>query len=110
MSESPWNEKKDLEHVGGLIDGVVAALGERAGLGPAALLWADWESVSGRAWKDATPARLDRGVLVVAVPNAMTATRLRYETGGLLARIADRIGPDVVSSIRVKVQRPKRST
>ena len=102
-TENP-KRRQDLEHMGHLIDGVIADLGGRESLGTTALLWAEWADVAGRDWALTTPIRLDNGRLVVAVPDGITATRLRYVTGELIARIDARIGPDVVSSIRVQIR------
>lgn len=109
MSETPSGAKRDLQRVGDLLDGVVAALGGRVDLGGRALLWADWSAVAGADWANSTPMRLKDGVLVVAVPDGMAATRLRYATAALIERIEARIGPDLVSSVRVQIERPQRS-
>ena len=106
MTEETEYGRRDLEHVGDLVDGVVASLGGRVGLSDAALLWKEWPAVATGDWAAAEPVRLDDGVLLVAVSDGMTATRLRYETAGLIGRIGARIGQEVVSSVRIKVQRP----
>ena len=107
MNQWDSSRRKDLEHVGDLVDGVVAAMGGREGLGNAALLWARWPDLAGGVWADATPVRLDRGQLVVAVGDARVATKLRYSTAELMERIEARIGPDIVSSVRIQVRRPQ---
>lgn len=100
------SKKRDLEHVGDLIDVVVSALGARTGGGAAVALWSEWAAIAGADWADTVPVRLERGVLSVAVPDGRRATRLRYSTGELKQRIEARLGPEVVSSVRVHVRRP----
>lgn len=108
MTGSNDSGRRDLEHVGDLLDGVVSSLGGRIGLSAATVLWADWAALSGPKWATASPLKLEAGVLTVGVPDGTTATRLRYEVGGLMRRIEERLGPDIVASVRLRVQRPKR--
>jgi hypothetical protein len=108
MKDRSSRKQSDLQPVGDLVDGVVSSLGQRTGLGQAALLWADWPDLAGRDWAKATPLRLEKGTLSVAVPDGITATRLRYATGELIKRIEDRMGPGVVSNVRLQVRRPKQ--
>jgi hypothetical protein len=100
----PEQSRRDLEHVGDLVDGVESSLGGRAGLSEAALLWAEWDDLAGPAWAGTEPLKLDRGVLSVAVPNGIAATRLRYEVGDLLRRVSDRLGSGVVVSVALRVR------
>ena len=109
MTGRPEERKRNLELVGDLIDGIVSALGQKAGLGADRELWSDWEAVAGPAWAGTQPVRLEERSLIVTVPDGITATRLRYATGDLLERIATRIGPDVVTSVRL-TRRSKRRT
>ena len=106
MTGGSSHGRRELEHVGNLVDGVIASLGGRVGLSGVALLWSEWPSLAVGDWTAAEPVRLDDGVLLVAVPNGVTATRLRYETAELIGRIDARIGYDVVTSVRIKVRRP----
>lgn len=101
--------RKDLERVGDLVDDVVSSLGGRVGLSEAAQLWAEWDDLAGPAWAAAEPLKLERGVLSVAVPNGLTATRLRYEVGDLLRRVSDRLGSGVVVSVALRVRHRRRS-
>ena len=107
MTDGSSHGRRELEHVGDLVDGVVASLGGRVGLSDVALLWREWPSLAVGDWTTADPVRLDDGVLLVAVPNGLTATRLRYETAEMIGRIDARIGHDVVTSVRIKVRRPE---
>jgi hypothetical protein len=109
VKKQPHRGKSDLQSVGDLVDGVVSSLGRRVGLGQTAQLWADWPDLAGPEWTKATPIRLEKGTLSVAVPDGMTATRLRYATGELIKRIDDRMGPGVVSNVRLQIRRPKGS-
>ena len=108
MTEHSPSRKQNLEPIADLIDGVVASLGERAGLGRGAAIWAQWAEIAGDEWADTVPLKLEEGVLAVGVSGGISATRLRYATGGLLARITECVGPDVVTSIRVQIRRDRR--
>ncbi len=88
-----------------LVDQVVGKVLGRTGAGAEHVIWTEWSQVAGERWKSSTPVKLDGSVLLVAVPDAAAATRLRYSTGNLLARIAARVGEGRVSAIRVKVRR-----
>lgn len=103
MNPSGEGIGRDLERVSDLLDSVVSELGERSGAGPGAALWAEWRSVAGPEWVKARPAGLKAGALVVAVPDGLLATRLGYGKAALMERIAARFGPDLVSSVRIKV-------
>ena len=72
------------------------------------MLWKEWTTIADGDWAAAEPVRLDDDVLLVAVPNGMIATRLRYETAALVDRIEASLGSGVVSSVRIKVQRSGR--
>ncbi len=105
MNEGSTDAGRDLRHVGDLVDGVVAALGERVGLGGDAVLWSEWRSISGDDWVESVPVRLKNGILSVTVSDGITATRLRYATTALIERIEARIGPDIVSTVRLQIER-----
>ena len=107
VSRRPDDRRRGLEHVGELVDGVVASLGGREGLGTSALLFAEWSDIAGPDWAQATPIRVSEGVLTVAVADGITATTLRYETAELIARVERRFGPGVVAAVRLKVARPR---
>ncbi len=109
MNEELFEAQRDLQHVGDLVDNVVAALGARVGLEGGAVLWSQWPSIAGDEWAGAKPVRLKDGILVVTVPNGIVATRLRYATAALIERIEARIGRDIVSGVRVQIERFKSS-
>ena len=103
MNSSDGRRGRDLERVSNLLDGVVSELGKRAGVGLGAALWTEWRSVAGPDWAEAWPVGLKAGALVVAVPNGLLATRLTYGRAALIERITTRFGPELVSSVRIKV-------
>ncbi len=109
MNEEKSGAQQDLQHVGDVVEGVVAALGARVGLGEGAVLWSQWSSIVGDEWADARPVRLKDGTLVVTVSNGIAATRLRYATAALIERIEARIGRNLVSNVRVQIERSKSS-
>jgi hypothetical protein len=107
MSRRGNDRRRDLTPISDLVDGVIADLGERTGMGTGTALAVEWRSVAGPDWKEARPVGLDSGTLVVAVPDGRAATRLRYGRSALLKRIEARFGPGIVSSVRIKVAREK---
>jgi hypothetical protein len=104
MSDEPTRER-NLQHLGGAMDAVVSELLQRTSVGTIQDLWSNWEDVAGPDWERTRPARLDRGALVVAVPDGGSATRLRYGISELLDRIAARLGDGVVTSVRLRIGR-----
>lgn len=109
MSGTTGRREHDLERVGDLLDEVISRLGGDPGAG-SALLWEDWHHVAGPGWEGSWPLKLEAGVLSVAVPDGMSATRLRYQTAELMRRIGDRVGRDVVSSVTIRVRPRKRGS
>ena len=103
-------EKKasGLAPVGDVLDEV---LGRFAGPTQAAglVIFDRWDVVAGPPWEGARPVKIDDlGTLVVEVPDGGTATRLRYQTDGLVSRIEAEVGAGVVSGIRLRVARGGR--
>jgi|GEM_PF-241080 len=89
------------------LDGVVRELGGPA-LSSASLsgVFGQWREVVGDAIADhADPISIDNGCLAVAVDQPGWATQLRFLEADLLARIAERVGPAVVTSLEVRVRR-----
>jgi predicted nucleic acid-binding Zn ribbon protein len=89
------------------LDGVVRELGGPA-LSSASLsgVFGQWREVVGDAIADhADPISIDAGRLVVAVDQPGWATQLRFLEGDLVARIGERVGPGVVTSLEVRVRR-----
>ena len=104
MTDSDENEFTSLSAA---LDGVVRELGGPA-LSSASLsgVFGQWREVVGDVIADhADPISIDGGRLVVAVDQPGWATQLRFLEGDLLARIAERVGPAVVTSLEVRVRR-----
>lgn len=67
---------------------------------------ADWERIAPPPWPDVgKPVRLEDGELVVAVGDGATATLLRFRIGELRASINQSVGAEVVTTVRVVVER-----
>ena len=97
--------KRDLAPVGEVLDDV---LGRYAGAPtePTSTVLAHWDEVAGPSWRRARPVRVTPdGVLLVEVPDGGLATRLRYESETLVAAIGRELGPGLVSSVRLRVDK-----
>ena len=65
-----------------------------------------WPDVVGPAIAaHSTPRSLGRGTLTVEVAGPEWTTELRYLEGDVLARLAERLGPDLVTAVRFVVPR-----
>lgn len=74
--------------------------------GQAITLAEEWEEISGKEWAAySRPVSLWKGELAVEADNGGVASLLRYATGELLRRIDDRLGPGVVTTMRIRVAR-----
>jgi predicted nucleic acid-binding Zn ribbon protein len=97
----------DLEHIGPGVDEMLGRLGIPA-LPDLADVVERWSEVAGEPWASRSrPVGLEGTVLLVEVADGTTATLLRYQTGPLLERLADRVGGPLVSGVRIRVARPK---
>jgi hypothetical protein len=97
----------DLEPIGADLEALLARIGLPS-LPPLARLVDAWAEVAGEPWAaDSRPAGLEEGVLVVEVTDGMRASLLSYQTGALLARLGEHLGPGVVHSVRIRVGRPE---
>ena len=56
----------------------------------------------------AAPTSLRDGVLVVTVADPAWATQLRFLGAELVTKIAERFGPEEVTSVEVRVRSPRR--
>jgi len=99
--------RRELEAVGELLDGVLARIG--GGRRPTVMVVRDrWSEVAGPGWDQGEPVQVRDHVLTVEVPDGVTASRLRYDTGPLLRRISGLIGAEEITSIRLRVTRRRR--
>jgi predicted nucleic acid-binding Zn ribbon protein len=95
----------DPRRVGESLDRVAAALGvPKASTLPA--VFAAWDELVGASVAgNARPRSLADTTLVVAVTDPGWATQLRWLEADLLARFAERLGPEVITRIEVRVTR-----
>ena len=101
---------RDLERVSGFLDQVLRRFGlpDPVDLGRLVEEWAD---VAGEPWGTRSrPAGLADGELLVEVADGSLATLLRYQQGALLERLEQRLGPGLVTSVRIRVNRSKKGS
>jgi hypothetical protein len=97
----------DLEPIGADVEALLGRIGLPS-LPPLARLVEAWDDLAGEPWSVARPAGLEAGVLVVEVADGMLASLLAYQTGPLLTRLEDHLGPGVVQSVRIRVGKAKK--
>jgi hypothetical protein len=105
MNDWSGKPKRRLTPMSELVDSVIGDVLRRTGAAAHHVIWTEWAEIAGKEWLGSTPVRLEGDTLWVAVPDAGSATRLRYATKDLLARIAARAGDGSVTRVRVKVSR-----
>lgn len=105
MSEWSGKPRRQLTPMSELVDGVIGQVLRRTGAAAHHVIWTEWTEIAGKDWSGSAPVRLEGETLWVAVPDAGSATRLRYATKDLLARIAAKAGDGSVTRVRVKVTR-----
>lgn len=72
-------------------------------------VFGDWEALVGeQIAAHTTPVSVRSGTLVVAVDDPAWATQIRFLEHDLLARVGEAIGVGELTSLQVRVQRPKR--
>ena len=98
--ESGRQPEEISELLGSIIEGASIHVDIREGD-----LVGDWHDVAPGDWRLGTPVGVRDGVLLVLVPDGTTASLLRYQTGSLLEAISTRFGADLVTSVRVRVER-----
>jgi hypothetical protein len=98
----------ELERIGDGLDGLLRRLGLPAP-GAADRLLDDWAEVAGEPWAGrSVPVGLQRGELLVEVPDGTTASLLKYQVSSLLARLEQALGARLVDSVRLRVANPKK--
>lgn len=103
-----YEERRDIEQVDEILADVVGRFGGPAALAGAAL-FEQWREVGGAEWGvRATPVAIRDGVLTVAVASGADAAVAKYDEAAIRARIQARFGPDLVRSIRFRVERAAR--
>ena len=99
----------DLERVGDGLDALLRRLGIPSP-DDAARLFDDWERIAGEPWASRSePIGVKDGELVVEVADGAVATLLRYQSGGLVQRLADALGAPLVQRVTVRVARTKKT-
>lgn len=90
--------------VGKVVDRVLHSLG-----GPSvdvlSMVFTGWEDIVGTAIASVSePLSLDRGVLVVAVPDGGWASQLRWMETDLVAKVNERVGSGTVTHLEARVR------
>lgn len=97
-------EQRDPEAIDDLIGSIVQKAGVCADLNASKLV-ASWDDIVPERWLGRSKPIGVRGqTLLVEVPKGADASLLRYDTAGLLRRIASRFGPNLVRAVRFRVQ------
>jgi hypothetical protein len=90
------------------IDDLLGSIVERAGAGAdlgAARLVASWDGLVAERWLGRSrPIGVRDQTLLVEVPAGADASLLRYDTADLINRISAQFGPDLVRSVRFRVE------
>jgi hypothetical protein len=98
----------DLEPIGGEVEALLARIGLPA-VPPLVRLLEAWDAIAGEPWTGSRPAGLDSGTLVIEVADGVQASVLSYQTGPLLRRLEEVLGPGVVEAVRIRVADPKKA-
>lgn len=96
--------RRDPERIETLLDGILA----RLGVGPEAtltVLRSRWPEATGPGWGGTSPVRFEGGVLVVEVPDGVTASRLQYDRTRVVARLNAVAAEAQVVDVRFRVAR-----
>ncbi len=90
-----------------ILESVVEHLADQGAATPSNLtVLADWDTLVPEVWREhGRPIRLERGELVVALPDGATASLLRFRVGELMDAINGAFGSDEVTAVRVTVDR-----
>jgi len=90
------------------IDDLLGTIVERAGASPdlgVARLVSSWDSIVSERWRErARPIGVRDQTLLVEVPEGADASLLRYDSADLMRRISQRFGPDLVRSVKFRVE------
>lgn len=98
----------DLERVGDGLDALLRRLGIPSP-DDAARLFDEWEQLAGEPWASRSrPVGMQKGELIVEVPDGGVATLLQYQAGALVERLAGALGSPLVQRVTVRVARPKK--
>jgi hypothetical protein len=74
-----------------------------------AQLVSEWDEKAGEPWAGRSrPASLEGGELVVEAFDGSSASLLRYQVADLVRRLDEVLGQGLVTSVRVRVARPRR--
>lgn len=100
----PDPPRRDPEEIDDLLGAIVEKAGAGRDLGISSLV-ASWDDIVSERWKGRSrPIGVREQTLLVEVPDGSAASLLRYESGDLLRRISDRFGPDLVRTVRFRVE------
>ncbi len=90
------------------IDDLIGEIIEQAGASPdlgVARLVSSWDDVVSERWRERSrPIGVRDQTLLVEVPEGADASLLRYDSADLMRRISQRFGPDLVRSVKFRVE------
>ncbi len=100
----PGPPRRDPEEIDDLLGAIVEQAGASRDLGISALV-ASWDDIVSERWQGRSrPIGVREQILLVEVPDGTAASLLRYDSADLLRRISDHCGPDLVRSVRFRVE------
>jgi hypothetical protein len=108
MAISPLpGEPRAPQPIGSALDQVMKGLGAPSASG-VHLVFDRWDEVVGEALAARTrPLKIEGQRLVLAVDEPAIATHVKFLQGELLAKLADLLGPDRVTSLDLRVGRKR---
>ena len=90
------------------IDDLIGTIVEQAGASPdlgVARLVSSWDDVVSERWRGRSrPIGVRDQTLLIEVPEGADASLLRYDSADLMRRISQRFGPDLVRSVKFRVE------
>ena len=96
--------RREPEVVDDLIGSIVEKAGASSDLNESKLV-SSWNDIVSERWQGRSrPIGVREQTLLVEVPEGADASLLRYDSADLLRRISARFGPDLVRSVRFRVE------
>ena len=100
---------RDLERVGKELKSILSRLGIGVGLSLAKIA-DEWDAIAPEPFGGRSkPVALEEGLLVIEVPDGITATLLRYRTDDVLRALEASLGKGAVTEVKLRVARHKKA-
>ena len=97
----------DLTRIEDLLDRVLERIGVARPVDVVYLV-ENWARVAGEPWATRSrPVHLEDGELIVEAADGSAASLLRYQAAGLVNRLDEALGQGLVTSVRVRMGRPR---